>query len=160
MSPHEACGLVAGQEAGRADLVIPIPNKAADPRHYFEMEQAALVRAMFDIEQRGLALTGIYHSHPHGDPIPSQTDIRQAYYPDVVSIIVSLKGEPPRLAAWWIRANQVDAVPLVIGPTPPAVSTPEWTKSHRWAIVISAILAVIVMIVISLSLLPPAPKIP
>lgn len=159
-SPHEVCGLIAGHESGRAARIIPIPNAAADPRHYFELDHAAFIQAMFAIERSNLQLIGIYHSHPHSDPIPSQTDIRQAHYPDVVTLIVSLAAESPRFAAWQIRANQVDAVPLVIGPIAPPAPTPEWPQSHRWAIVISAILAVVLLIVVSLSLLPPAPIIP
>ena len=44
-------------------------------------------------EDQGLALWGIYHSHPEGPETPSETDVKLAYYPDAVYVIVSL-AEP------------------------------------------------------------------
>ncbi len=158
-APDETCGLIAGL-GGRAQIILPVRNMAADARVHYEMDHAALVQAMFEIEHRGLELIGIFHSHPNGEPIPSQTDIRLANYPDLIHVIVGLTGEAPRLAGWVIRPTEVEPVVLHIGFSKPPVQAPPLSKSHKTAIVIGAILAFAFMIVVSLSLLPPAPVIP
>ena len=156
---NEICGLLAGHN-GRVEWVCPVPNSAADARHYYAMEPAAMVEAMFEIERLGFSLIGIYHSHPDSEPIPSQTDIAQSAYPDLIYLIVGLRGSEPRLAAWRLRSYEVEAVELHVGPLPPADEPQELTNLQKSAIVIGAILAFVFMIVVSLSLLPPAPKIP
>lgn len=159
-SPREACGLIAGI-GSRAERIIPIPNHAADPLHFFGMEQAALVRAMFDIQRAGLALIGIYHSHPRGNAIPSLTDIQRCAYPDTAYLIVGLGRKHPELAAWNIRNGSVERIELYIGLYPPPESDgPPLTQAQKTAIIVGAVVAFAFMIVLSLSLLPPAPIIP
>ena len=36
-------------------------------------------------------MIAIYHSHPDSIPFPSETDVNMAFYPEVSSIIISLK---------------------------------------------------------------------
>lgn len=158
-APREACGLIAGHGT-RATTIIPAVNAAPDPLHYYEIDHRALVQAMITIEHSGQSLIGIYHSHPHGDPIPSHTDIIQAAYPDAVYLIVGLHGGQPRLNGWRIRRREVEPVPLHIGPYPPANELNPLTNPQKAAILISAIVAFVFMIILSLSLLPPAPTIP
>ena len=54
----------------------------------------------------------IYHSHPAGPPIPSQTDIAEAFYPDSVYIIISLAHKPPSVRAFRIAGGVVTEVEL------------------------------------------------
>lgn len=158
--PREACGLIAGT-GERAAEIIPIPNAASDPLCTYVMEPRSLIAALSGLELRGLQLIGLYHSHPHGDPIPSPTDIRLATYPDTPYLIVGLKGGSASLAAWTMRPGQVDAVPLHVGVQPPPEQLqPPLTRAQRAAIIISALIALLLVIVVSLSLLPPAPVIP
>jgi proteasome lid subunit RPN8/RPN11 len=158
-APREACGLIVGRD-GCTESIIPLTNIATNSLYYYEVDHQALIRAMFEIERGGLTLTGIYHSHPNGDPIPSQTDITQAAYPDAAYVIVGLRGGEPRFAAWKIRRYEVQSVPLHIGLKPPPTQAKELPNSHRFTILISAILAFVFMMILALSLLPPAPKIP
>jgi proteasome lid subunit RPN8/RPN11 len=157
-APNEACGLLVGRQ-NRVSEIIHIPNNAADPQHHYHMDEKALVTALSRLETRGLELLGIYHSHPAGDPIPSQTDIRQATYSDTPYLIIGLKNGTASLAAWKMRAGQVDAVPLHIGDMPPP-ETPALSSAQKTAILLSALIAFALLIVVSLSLLPPAPLIP
>ena len=46
-----------------------------------------------EMEKESLEMIAIYHSHPHTIPFPSETDVKLAFYPDVASIIISLKEE-------------------------------------------------------------------
>jgi proteasome lid subunit RPN8/RPN11 len=158
-APQEACGLIAGAGV-QAQHIIPVANIAADPRRRYEMDHAELVRAIFEIQSSGLSLIGIYHSHPDSDPIPSPTDIQQANYPDTACVIVSLSGEKPRLAGWRISATQVSH-PSAHWLNPPAeIAEEELTPAQRAAIVVGALLALVLVLIVSLSLLPPAPPVP
>ncbi len=157
-SPREACGLIAGQRE-RAAEIIPIPNIASDPQHAYYMDERALVEALTHLEARHLELIGFYHSHPQSDPIPSQTDVRQANYPNTPYVIVGLKGDAPRLAAWNMSYGRVSEVTLHVGDEPPPESA-SLSRAQKIAILLSAVIALILLIAVSLSLLPPAPVLP
>lgn len=68
-----------------------------DPR-----EQLAAFRSM---DAAGEDLVGIYHSHPASVPYPSPTDRAEAFYPDAVYVLVSLRGGEPELRAYRIAAD-------------------------------------------------------
>ncbi len=156
--PNEACGLIAGH-GDRAAEIIPIPNAAAQPLHSYYMDERALAAALMGIESRGLELIAFYHSHPESDPIPSRTDQRQATYPDTPYLIVGLKNNDPRLAAWRLRPGQVTQVDLQVGGDPPPAAA-SLSSAQKTAILISVLIAFALLIVVSLTLLPPAPVIP
>lgn len=160
-APHEACGLIGGR-GSRAVEVTPVANIAAHPETTYYMEPAALVQTLLDFERRGLDLIGIYHSHPQGGVIPSPDDIRQAHYPDAVYLIAGVHQHSVELAAWRIHAGHVDRITLHLGPTPPEISQNEepLSKIQQSVLILSAALAFLLLIVISVTLLPPAPPIP
>ena len=90
--PNECCGMVAGLE-GEATEVIRVENAAASPLRY-EMDPKAQYEAWKSIEDRGMELLAIYHSHTKSAAYPSQTDVNQAVaWPDQVYVIVSLADE-------------------------------------------------------------------
>jgi len=158
--PYECCGLIAGQD-NQAKTIIPIPNASDKPNKRFFMEPSALLKALKQIEYERLQLLAIFHSHPEDDPIPSQTDIHESQYSEVVHLIISLKYQTPRLQAWRIKASQVSAVDLVIGSKPQEnLEKGNLTQTQKYAIVLAALLAFIAVIVISIVLLPPAPTLP
>lgn len=152
---QEVCGIIAGV-GEQVRGIIPIQNAASDPAHFFQLDERSFTQAMFDIERTGLSLIGIYHSHPNGDPIPSQVDIQQANYPDTAYVIVGLKHGEPRLAAWQIRPGEVNRIELHVSTqAPPPQQT--LSKAEKTAIILAALIAFAFMLVLSLSLLPPAP---
>jgi len=159
-SPHEACGLIAGV-GERAELVYPLPNIADDPLHLYRIDNAALDHAVRDFRQNKLSLIGIYHSHPHGDPILSATDIQQAPPLLVNHVIVGLRHDKPRVAVWRVKNYRVERVDLHIGSEPPTPSEDdgEMTRAQKTAVIVTAIIAFIIVLIVSLSLLPPAPVI-
>ena len=111
--PLEVCGLLAGQN-GRITYHYPIPNVRQSPVA-FEMEPKQQIETMLTIETHGQQLLAIYHSHPNGPAIPSATDVAQAYYPELVKFILSLKErEQPSLRAFTIIENQVDEIPFSV----------------------------------------------
>jgi proteasome lid subunit RPN8/RPN11 len=99
--PNEACGLLGGQ-GGRVLKVYPIPSAAPSPVRY-SMEAGAQVEAMLEMEERGWELIGIFHSHPAGPPVPSATDLAEAYYPDSAYVICA----PDSAGHWQARAFEL-----------------------------------------------------
>ncbi|PJF25333.1 MAG: hypothetical protein CUN53_13325 [Phototrophicales bacterium] len=159
--PRETCGLIGGLRQGSVDQaveIIPVLNTASDPECAYQMDERALAAALTTLEKHGLTLVGIYHSHPQGDPVPSRRDIREAAYPDTAYLIIGMKGDAPRLAAWTINYGAVEHVELHISAAPPAQLTS--TRAANAAVLIAGLIGFIFLIVVSLSLLPPAPELP
>lgn len=160
--PNEACGLLVGKDQ-RVQQIIPTPNTSNDPQRRFSIAPSALAQHLPTIEAQGLTLIGFYHSHPKGDPIPSQTDIYESHYPNVIHLIVGLKSDIPKLSAWQIDGTRVDSITLHISDLPPVTGIQtqhQLSNTQKNAIIITAIVALIVMLVLSINLLPPAPPIP
>jgi [CysO sulfur-carrier protein]-S-L-cysteine hydrolase len=109
-APNECCGIIATQD-GQAVAVHPATNAAASPLRY-EMDGMEQYRIQTAIEDAGHELGAIYHSHTRTDPIPSQTDINLAFYPDALYVIVGVKDEKPDVRAWRIVDGEVSQRPL------------------------------------------------
>ncbi|HLW98163.1 MAG TPA: M67 family metallopeptidase [Candidatus Acidoferrales bacterium] len=99
---QECCGLLAGRE-GAIKKYFPARNALSSSTAYeiAAVELFALVREM---RTQQLDLLGIYHSHPHGENVPSISDIERAYYPDAAHFIISpVPGAPRPVRAFRIR---------------------------------------------------------
>jgi [CysO sulfur-carrier protein]-S-L-cysteine hydrolase len=108
--PEEVCGLVAGI-AGRATRVYPITNILRSPVQYRMAPQEQL-KAFLAMEDNGLELLAIYHSHPLGPAVPSATDIAESYYPDVVYLIWSPVQDGWQCRGFTIQDASVQEVEL------------------------------------------------
>lgn len=158
-APHEACGVIGGV-GERAIQTQPIPNVAADPIHYYQLDTNALEQTVRMFRANGLSLIGIYHSHPSGDAIPSPTDVKHAPPLRAAHLLVGLRHPEPRFAAWFIELGQVKRVELHVGANPPdRMPEAPLSRAQKAAIIISAVIALLLVLIISLSLLPPAPVI-
>lgn len=157
--PHECCGVIIGV-GDTAESVVPLPNIAVDPEHNYHIDDKALLEVLFQTQRQNLDIVGFYHSHPKTDPVPSQTDVHLATYPDAAYVIASLRGGEARLSAWSIQQHRVTAIELIVSPEKPPQEAASLTIVQKRAIIASAIIAFIFMLVLSLSLLPPAPIIP
>jgi proteasome lid subunit RPN8/RPN11 len=157
-APREVCGLIGGS-GGQARHIIAAPNVATEPETRYEIAPAVLVAGVMQFQAAGLDLIGLYHSHPHGPPAPSRTDLALATYPDAVYLIVGLRTGEPELAAWRLAGGRAERLPLHVGTEPPPPDSGPLSHSQKVAILLSAILAVAAFLAISLSLLPPAPRI-
>jgi proteasome lid subunit RPN8/RPN11 len=102
--PNEACGLLAG-EGGVVQRVYPVENVLHSPREY-QMDPKRQVEVMLEIEAAGWELSGIYHSHPGGPPVPSPADVAQAYYPDSIYVILAPEAAT---GEWRGRAFRIEA---------------------------------------------------
>ena len=88
--PNEACGLIAAKE-DRAVRVYPMRNADASPVTY-RLDPKEQLEVFNDIDEQGFELWAIYHSHTHSEAYPSETDRRQAFYPEARYLIVSLEN--------------------------------------------------------------------
>lgn len=111
--PNEACGLLAGND-GTALKHYPMTNAERSPVIY-RMEPAEQLKVFNDIDDAGLALVAIYHSHTRSPAYPSATDVSLAYYPEAVYLIVSLAdADRPDLRGFKILDGKVQEVDLEI----------------------------------------------
>ena len=118
--PDEACGLLAGrlrpgseEPEGRVEAVYPCRNQDASARTY-TVDSRDLIRAVRDAESRGLEVVGVYHSHTHTEAWPSPTDVRQAFEPSWLYVIVSLADGDPVLRGYRIVEGNIAEVPVVL----------------------------------------------
>jgi proteasome lid subunit RPN8/RPN11 len=103
-APLEACGLIPGS-APAASGGIPLRyvacrNAAASPVRY-TVHPDDLLRVTVDTDDAGQVIWGIVHSHVRSPAVPSPTDIRLAFYPDAIHLVISLTDEPA-IRAWRI----------------------------------------------------------
>jgi proteasome lid subunit RPN8/RPN11 len=114
-APNECCGMIASVD-GRAVEVHPARNAAASPLRY-EIDGMEQYKIQTAIEDAGHELGAIYHSHTRSAPLPSQTDINLAFYPDALYVIVGLAGDAPEVRAWHIVDGAVTEATLEVEET-------------------------------------------
>ena len=110
-APLEACGLLAGTN-DRVQNVILIRNQAQSPVR-FVMDPYEQLQAFDWIENNGLDLLGIFHSHPTGPESVSATDIAEAAY-EVVHIVWSRTHGSWTARGFWIENDRASEVSLQI----------------------------------------------
>jgi proteasome lid subunit RPN8/RPN11 len=119
-APNECCGMIASSN-GAAVAVHRARNTAASPFRY-EMDGMEQYKIQTTIEDAGLSLGAIYHSHTRSAPLPSQTDINLAFYPDALYVIVGLEHAEPDVRAWRIVDGAVSEAVLEVEDGPPAAA--------------------------------------
>jgi proteasome lid subunit RPN8/RPN11 len=109
--PHEGCGLLAVPAGvdwpGEAVKFYPGTNADRSSTR-FTMDPAEVLAAFKEMRFSDWELGAIVHSHPASPPIPSPTDLREAYYPDALMLIVSFAGPIPEARAWRISGDPGD----------------------------------------------------
>jgi proteasome lid subunit RPN8/RPN11 len=111
-APNECCGMIASRD-GEAVAVHRAGNAAASPLRY-EIEGREQYRIQAAIEDAGLDLGAIYHSHTRSAPEPSQTDVNLAFYPESLYVIVGLAAGEADVRAWRIVDGAVSEAALEI----------------------------------------------
>lgn len=110
--PNEACGILAGVD-GRVERFFPAESDEPSP-YYYRIESRDQIRIMNEIDEAGLDLVGIYHSHTSSPAFPSRTDAEQAFWPDAVYVIVSLARPEADVRGYRIRDMEVTEEELVV----------------------------------------------
>jgi proteasome lid subunit RPN8/RPN11 len=105
-APLECCGILGGKEK-TVERAFELQNMEGSSIRYLMSPQEQL-RAFEEMEKESIEMVAIYHSHPHTIPFPSETDVRMAFYPEVSSIIISLKEEKkPMVKAFQIEKDAI-----------------------------------------------------
>lgn len=102
--PNECCGMLGGRggEAVRAWRAV---NTEASPYMYV-MEPREQLRIMDEIDDQGLDLLAVYHSHTRSAAYPSRTDVELAFFPQTLYLIVSLAdASAPEIRAFRLRRD-------------------------------------------------------
>src|SRR5690349_3284492 len=110
-APLEACGLLAGKQ-DQVHRILLIRNQAQSPVR-FVMDPYEQLEAFNWIENNGLDLLGIFHSHPLGPESVSTTDIAEAAY-EVVHIVWSRTQGSWTARGFWIENGSASEVSLQI----------------------------------------------
>lgn len=107
-APLEACGYLAGT-GNRIKKLYRMRNADASEEHFsfYPEEQLATIKKA---REERLEMIGAYHSHPYSPPRPSAEDIRLAYDPELIHLILSLLAPKPTLKAFLVK----DGKPLEI----------------------------------------------
>ena len=87
--PLECCGILAGKER-TVEKAFELTNTEKSPIRFLMSPQEQL-GVFEELEKESLEIIAIYHSHPHSISFPSETDVKMAFYPEVLSIIISLE---------------------------------------------------------------------
>ena len=110
-APLECCGLLMGP----GDIITvhqPMKN-ALESTVRYAMDTRELFQFFKNLRAANQRHLGIYHSHPASEAYPSETDVRESFYPDCAYFIVSLRNSgSPQVRAFQI-AN-ADVVELQI----------------------------------------------
>jgi proteasome lid subunit RPN8/RPN11 len=105
--PFEACGLLAGRD-GRVERFFPMRN-ADESRTTYRLDSREQFQVFTEIDEKGWELSGIFHSHTHTEAYPSETDRRQAFYPEANYVLLSLADRTaPQLRAFSIRDGEIE----------------------------------------------------
>jgi proteasome lid subunit RPN8/RPN11 len=94
---------------------VPTPNTSDDPNRFF-IEPRAYIATRRQARERGLAVVGFYHSHPHSPPVPSVTDLAEASYPDHLYLIVSPARERAQIRIFRLVSGNFLETPFVTAP--------------------------------------------
>ncbi|MCD7936359.1 MAG: M67 family metallopeptidase [Tannerellaceae bacterium] len=110
--PAEACGYLLGKK-GIITYNYPMTNIDHSPEHFSfsPEEQFAAVRYA---RQENLDILANWHSHPVSPARPSREDIRLAYDPEILYLILSLETAEPVLNAFHIQESEVTKIELEI----------------------------------------------
>lgn len=104
--PHEACGVLLGH-AGVVTEVATADNTRTDSAHNrYLIDPLVYMKIERNADKRGLAVLGIYHSHPDCPAQPSKFDLDHAW-PSLSYMIVSVcKGKVAETLSWRLRDDR------------------------------------------------------
>jgi proteasome lid subunit RPN8/RPN11 len=121
--PNECCGMITGKD-GAAVQLYRTRNAEASPFRY-SIDPRDILKVERDMDEGGLDVLVIYHSHVASEAYPSPTDVRLSQwpgadppmdlYPGAHYVLVSLKDPAnPVVRAYTITAGVVAEVELKV----------------------------------------------
>ncbi len=101
--PDECCGLLAGKDR-LVTRIYRLDNDDLSPTSYRAVPRQQL-QAFREIEDLGLDLLAIYHSHPNTESYPSPVDVEKAFFSEALYMIISLRDPTPQVRAFRITRS-------------------------------------------------------
>jgi proteasome lid subunit RPN8/RPN11 len=109
--PDEACGLLAGK-GNEVMKHYPLTNIDHCPEH-FSFDPKEQFQVLRDARSQDWQIIANYHSHPESPARPSEEDIRLAFDPNIIYIILSLQEKDhPVIKAFSIREGIVESIEI------------------------------------------------
>jgi [CysO sulfur-carrier protein]-S-L-cysteine hydrolase len=109
--PIETCGYLIGMD-GYITQCIPIRNDDQAEDHFtFDAEEQ--LAAIECAEREGLDIIALYHSHPKGDAWPSAEDVKLAFDPLILYVIIGLTGTQESVRAFHIIGGKIEEEPII-----------------------------------------------
>ncbi|MEL7207495.1 MAG: M67 family metallopeptidase [Actinomycetota bacterium] len=112
--PDEACGLMAGPPGGSAITRFYPTRNVAESSRIYTIDPGEHLRIDRQVEDDGLELVGVMHSHTHTEAYPSPTDVAQAPDPGWHYLIVSLRQHEPVTRSYRIVDGNIREEPIVL----------------------------------------------
>ncbi len=124
-APGEACGLLLGRSESSAVRIAelhPVRN-LEEQESRFTLDPADHLAGERRAAEQGLSVVGVWHSHPRGDPRPSEGDLAGTPTGWCALIVALGPGGARHLGAW--RRDSTGFAPLTLhragkAPTRPA----------------------------------------
>ena len=88
--PLECCGILGGKDKDNEITNSYRIKNIDESKVTYLMDPREQIKVFKDMRTNEVELKAIYHSHPNHPAYPSQTDVRLAYYPEAVYIIISI----------------------------------------------------------------------
>jgi len=119
--PNECCGIITGKDGVAAQL-YRTRNVEASPFRY-NIDPRDILKVEREMDDAGLQVLVIYHSHVASEAYPSPTDVRLSQwpgtdppmdlYPGAYYVLVSLKDpDNPVVRAYTITQGVVEEQPI------------------------------------------------
>ena len=109
-APLECCGILAGK--GRTVRRMYEMRNADESRTSYLMNPEEQLEVFREMEEEGLDMVAIYHSHPNTIPFPSVRDVGLVCDPDVAYLIISLKDGETSLKGFRIGKEAIFIEPI------------------------------------------------
>ena len=113
-APDECCGVLLGV-GGQVREVRRLVNADHSPKTY-RVDPKDLLRIYQELDESGLELLGVYHSHTHTAAYPSPTDVSYTQgLPEASYLIVSLQdAAAPVVRSFKILGGQIAEEDVVV----------------------------------------------
>lgn len=108
--PEECCGLLLGRDRDdgtrTCERAFTSDNAAAQRSRGFEIMPDVLLKGEAEAARHGLLVLGVYHSHPAGPAVPSDTDLEHAQ--PFWSYVIVGRDEPGAMTvrSWRLRDDR------------------------------------------------------
>ena len=112
-APLEACGLLAGTD-GQVSKCYVLTNADASAEHYRMLPEEQFA-AINDMRRQGLRMLAIWHSHPASPARMSEEDLRLAFTPGILYVIISLAAPgTPIVRAFAVPEGVALETPVIV----------------------------------------------